>query len=110
LNTSLARPYRLGLDAFARAAGLHPELVGRLVQLGLLDAEVDAGGRLWFAPEDLSRAARIQRLRAGLCLNYAALGVVLDLLDRIEALEATVRASRPAATPTRSQRTGRPWT
>ena len=29
--------------------------------------------------------ARIQRLRAGLALNYAALGLVLDLLDRIEA-------------------------
>ena len=34
--------------------------------------------------------ARIQRLRAGLALNYAALGLVLDLLDRI------ARAARAA--------------
>ena len=110
MSTSLARPYRLGLDSFARAVGLHPELVGRLVQLGLLDAEVDATGRLWFAPEDLPRAARIQRLRSGLSLNYAALGVVLDLLDRIEVLEEVVRASRPSTGPARSRRTVRPWT
>jgi hypothetical protein len=29
----------------------------------------------------------IQRLRSGLSLNYAAIGVVLDLLGRIAALE-----------------------
>ena len=33
--------------------------------------------------------ARIQRLRSGLGLNYAALGLVLDLLDRIAELEMT---------------------
>jgi hypothetical protein len=42
----------------------------------------------------LARAARIVRLRAGLGLNYAAVGVVLDLLDRIEELETALR-SRP---------------
>jgi chaperone modulatory protein CbpM len=31
-------------------------------------------------------------LRAGLGLNYTAVGVVLDLLDRIDALEAVLRA------------------
>lgn len=110
MTTSLARPYRLSLDSFARAAGLHPELVERLVRLGLLDAEVDAGGRLWFATGNLARAARIQRLRAGLCLNYAALGVVLDLLDRIELLEAAARAPRPAPGSVQTHPTVRRWT
>ena len=86
----LARPVRVGrLDAeeFARACGLHPELLRRFVNLGLLDAESDGTGRLWFSPEQLQRIGRNQRLRAGLSLNYAAIGVVLDLLDRIDALE-----------------------
>jgi hypothetical protein len=39
----------------------------------------------------------VQRLRAGLSLNYASIGLVLDLLDRIEELEAALRApGRPA--------------
>jgi chaperone modulatory protein CbpM len=35
--------------------------------------------------------ARAQRLHGGLCLNYAAVGLVLELLDRIEVLEAALR-------------------
>ncbi|MFC7642500.1 hypothetical protein ACFQX6_17245 [Streptosporangium lutulentum] len=40
--------------------------------------------------------ARVQRLRAGFSLNYAALGLVVHLLDRIAELEAALRdRSRP---------------
>jgi chaperone modulatory protein CbpM len=35
--------------------------------------------------------ARVQRLRTGFSLNYAAVGLVCDLLDRIAALEAAQR-------------------
>lgn len=90
MSTALARPLRLSLESFARASGLHPELVVRLVCLGVLDANRDARGRLWFAYAELERAARVQRLRSDLSLNYAALGLVLDLLDRIDALEAAL--------------------
>jgi chaperone modulatory protein CbpM len=34
---------------------------------------------------------RLQRLRATLPLNYAALGLVVDLLDRITELETALR-------------------
>jgi chaperone modulatory protein CbpM len=90
---ALVRVSRLSLDSFAARAGMHPELVRRLVALGLLEPTRDATGRLWFAAPQLQVAARIQRLRAGLSLNYAALGLVMDLLDRIEALETTLRAT-----------------
>jgi hypothetical protein len=79
---------RLDLEAFARASGLHPALVERLVALGLLET-ADEGPL--FAASELVRAHRIQRLRAGLGINYAALGLVLDLLDRIDALESRLR-------------------
>jgi chaperone modulatory protein CbpM len=94
MTVSLARPRRLGLDAFARAAGLHPELVRRFVALGLLDAEPGPDDELWFSPAQLAAAARLCRLRAGFAVNYAALGLVVDLLDRIAALEAALR-TRP---------------
>jgi hypothetical protein len=95
--------HRLDLDVFARAAGLHPDLVRRLVALGLLEAASDGAGELWFLPGDLRKACRLQRLRAGLSLNYASLGVVVDLLDRIADLEAALR-NRPQLNG------GRPWT
>ena len=87
----MTRPSRLSLDRFARQAGLHPQLVQHFVALGLLDAERDATGALWFRPAALVTVARVQRLRAGLSLNYAAIGLVLDLLDRIDELEAASR-------------------
>jgi hypothetical protein len=87
----MTRPSRLSLDRFARQAGLHPELVQKFVALGLLEAERDATGALWFRPAALVTVARVQRLRAGLSLNYAAIGLVLDLLDRIDELEAASR-------------------
>jgi DNA-binding transcriptional MerR regulator len=90
----LARPTRLSLDQFSVAAGLHPQQVQRLVVLGLLDPSTTAGGRLEFAPSQLAVLARVQRLRIGLGLNYAAIGVVLDLLARIEELETALRAAR----------------
>jgi chaperone modulatory protein CbpM len=91
MTPALARMPRLALDEFARASGLHPELVRRLVALGLLEPVRDSGGRLWFPQSQVAAAARLQRLRTGLALNYAALGLVVDLLDRIAALEAELR-------------------
>src|SRR3954447_1901064 len=90
-TTALVPTRRLTLRAFCRASGLHPELVGRLVRLGLLDATPDAAGQPVFAPDQVARAARIGRLRSQLSLNYAAIGLVLDLLDRIDVLEARPR-------------------
>ncbi|GAA1634492.1 hypothetical protein GCM10009744_24010 [Kribbella alba] len=81
----------LGLDEFSRLADLHPDLARRFVALGLLEATSDGDGRLWFSPGQLGRVARIRRLRAGFALNYASLGLVLDLLDRIAVLEAQRR-------------------
>jgi len=89
MSYALARPLRLGIEPYARLTGVHPELIRRLVRLGLLDVTRDAEGNLWFAPSQVVTMARIQRLRAGLGLNYAALGLVLDLLDRIAVLEKT---------------------
>jgi chaperone modulatory protein CbpM len=91
MGYALARPRRLDLDSFAAAAGMHPDLVRRLVALGILDAAADSRGRLWFAPGQLAAAGRIQRLRAGFALNYAAIGLVTDLLDEITTLRAALR-------------------
>jgi len=102
VSYALVRPARLDLETFARAAAMHPDLIRRLVALGLVDADRDTAGELWFSPAQLRVVARIQRLRAGFALNYAAIGLVTDLLDRIAVLEAALHSSR--------QPGGRSWT
>ena len=90
----LVQSARLNMEAFARTTGTHPDLIRRLVVLGLLEADRDAAGDLWFAPSQVAAMGRVQRLRAGFGLNYAAVGVVTDLLDRITVLEAALREAR----------------
>jgi chaperone modulatory protein CbpM len=90
----LARRPGIQLDVFATRCGLHPDMVRRLIALGLVACQQDARGDLWFEPSASVTVARIQRLRTGLGLNYAAIGLVLDLLDRIEELESASRRRR----------------
>jgi hypothetical protein len=73
--------------------GLHPDLIRRLVALGVIDAARDPAGELWFPRSQVAAVARIQRLRAGFALNYAAIPLITDLLDRIAVLEAALRAA-----------------
>ena len=89
----LARPHRLSLDSYARITGVHPELVRRLVTLGLLDITRDAEGNLWFDPSQVRQMATVQRLHLRLNLTYSSLGLVMDLLDRISDLERSQRRS-----------------
>jgi hypothetical protein len=85
------RPARLDLGAVASQSGLHPELVERFADLGLVPWTTDAAGRMWFTPAAPAQIRRIVRLHADLALNYAAIALVLDLLDRIDALEGERR-------------------
>jgi hypothetical protein len=88
-----SRP-KLHQDTFARAAGVHPEMVRRLAMLGLIEATPDRSGDLWLDPAQLAVLGRIQRLRAGFSLNYAAVGLVAGLLDRISELESAARLAQ----------------
>jgi hypothetical protein len=91
-------PYRrasarapLTQELFARRCGVHPDLVRRLVALGLVRAERGEDGAWWFSPSEVAAVARLQRLRTTLPMNYAALGLVVELLDRITELETALR-------------------
>lgn len=86
-----ATPRRLSREEFCRRSGLHPELLRRLVALGLIVAVREPGGDLRFSPDQLAELGRIERLRRGLGLNYAAVGLVCDLLDHIRELERELR-------------------
>ena len=54
----------------------------------------DPAGELRFPRSQVAAVARMQRLRAGFALNYAAVPLVTDLLDRIAVLETALRGSQ----------------
>jgi hypothetical protein len=66
----------------AQRAGLHPELVSRLLRIGAIDP---------LRPDAAARLARIARLRRDLGLNYAGAVLACELLARIDELEARLR-------------------
>jgi len=81
----------LSLAEVAYHSKLHPELIARFVSLGLLEPRKRYGtGELLFDSEAVLTAKKIWRLRQEHGINYAGVGLVLDLLDRIEFLELEV--------------------
>ena len=78
---------RLTLDALASRAGMHPALVERFVEVGLIDPIEWEGQRLLFDASAIPRLLTIRRLRESLGINLAGLAVTLDLLDRLCALQ-----------------------
>ena len=90
LRSSSANPAPLvPLEALAREAGLHPELVRRLIALGGIESSGTSAAPL-FPIDSAARLARIVRLRRDLGVNYAGALLAVDLLQRIDELEALI--------------------
>jgi len=73
----------------ARLARLHPEMVEKLLDWGLIDP-VKGEPKLLFPETVVPRIWRIMRLRRDLGINWSGIGVVLNLLDKIEELEREI--------------------
>jgi hypothetical protein len=81
---------RLTLDGLAYACGMHPEHVGRLVDLGLVEPCDRAGDCDLFDVSCVPRVRLIERLRRDTGANLRGLAVILDLLDRTRELQREV--------------------
>jgi hypothetical protein len=88
----------VGLDALARAAGIHPDLARRLVAQGLIEPRGGTAASPLFGPQDAAALARAFRLRRDLGLNYAGAVLACELLARIDELEERLRGRAPAYT------------
>lgn len=93
-----ARTQRLTLEGLAEAAGFHPELVARLVDYGLVQPVAVEEHLLWFDVAAVRRLQTIRRLREDLGINLPGIAVILDLLDRLAALEREVARLRQPET------------
>jgi MerR family transcriptional regulator, heat shock protein HspR len=84
-------PY-MRLSEVADRCGIHPELIERFVEIGLVEfVDRDSDGEGLFQEGIIPIIRRILRLRNELGVNYAGIGVVLELMARIDALEARIR-------------------
>jgi hypothetical protein len=79
------------LHALASEAGLHPDLVRRLVRLGALDPTGGTRAAPRFPRDAAARLARVMRLRRDLALNLAGAVLACELLARIDVLEQRLR-------------------
>jgi DNA-binding transcriptional MerR regulator len=70
-----------------------PVLIERFVYLGLVDPNRrdSPAGEWLFESETEIRVKKILRLQNDLGINYSGIAVVLDLLERIDELEARIR-------------------
>ena len=84
----------LTLEALARRAHMHPDLVERYVELGLIHPCEGEGPSLVFEPSTVLRLGAVNRLRQSLGINMAGIAVVLDLIDQICALQDENRRLR----------------
>jgi DNA-binding transcriptional MerR regulator len=75
------------LETLAEHAGMHPAMVRRSVDYGLVQPSAREDATLFFEPSILPRLLKIRRLHESLGINFAGIAVILDLLDRIGVLQ-----------------------
>lgn len=79
----------VSLDELLRASGLTREEVDTLLEFGVIESARPQS--LFFSAHALLRARIAARLRAHFELNAAGMALAVDLLERMEALQARIR-------------------
>ena len=79
---------QLTLERLAATAEIHPGLVERFVAYGLLEPVEWAGPVLLFDAAAVPRLQMIMRLRRDTGVNLSGIAMILDLLDRLRALNS----------------------
>lgn len=92
-RTFMKRPSAITAEEIAVLCETHPHLIDRFVDLGLVEplGRDDYTNKWLFDEETIPIVRKIIRLRNQLGINYAGIGVILDLLSRIERLERRIR-------------------
>jgi hypothetical protein len=92
----------LDIDALAAEAGLHPDVVRRFVDLGLLVPAPGPGREPRFPRDAAAILACAERLRRDLGIGWAGAVLACELLSRIDGLQTQLRRYEP-----RGERPGR---
>ena len=95
------RKVTLTLQEFSERCGCHPELVDAFVRLGVVEPTGGKGEPIRFSASAVARVRRGLRLRHDLGVSARSLPLVLDLLERIDDLQAEIEELRKAASAAR---------
>ncbi len=91
-DTSVEGEVRLSGETLAAAAGISPTRLTRLVRLGLV--EPIQSGSNEFTAADAARLRRMLRLHRDLGVNLIGAAIIVDLVERLESIEAQLASRR----------------
>jgi hypothetical protein len=91
VTTVPARSERLSFAQVQELTGLHPTIVGELIELGWITPERTTAESYLFRPRDIYRLRKFDRISRDFELPVLGASIVVDLLERIEYLETKVR-------------------
>jgi chaperone modulatory protein CbpM len=77
----------LTADEVAARCGLHPAALEPYIRVGVVGCDASSGH---FPTTTVTRLRKAIRLRRDLGVNLAAVGIILDLLDQLEAMELEI--------------------
>ena len=95
VGTPLRGEVYLSGEELAAAAGISPTRLARLVRLGLVNPR--APGTSEFTAATAARLRRMLRLHADLGVNLVGAAIIVDLLERLESMEAALARLRGGA-------------
>jgi len=87
------------LADLTRTCRVHAEWVMELVEEGVIEPSRPGGPQWRFAATTVVRVQKAQRLQRDLGVNLPGIALALQLLDRIEALEARLRTTAVPSPP-----------
>lgn len=93
MSDAIDRSRHLTPRDLACLVGIRTRVIERMVRLELLEPVTDAPEPL-FPPDTVRRARRLVRLHHQLGVSWSSMELVLDLLDRIDALERELQSLR----------------
>ena len=77
----------LSLEALAAFTGVHPDIIKRYADFGLIDVVEGSEPGIFFSYSAACRVRTIERLRREMGINLAGIGVIFELVDRIQQLQ-----------------------
>ena len=79
-------------EEFIQITGVHPERLQELLALGWIEARGSAAQQYLFRDTDIYRVRKLERICCDFELPVLGGTIIVDLLERIDALERSVRS------------------
>lgn len=81
-------------EEFVQVTGIAPERLQELLALGWIEVRSNAAQRHLFRDADIYRVRKLERICCDFELPVLGGTIIVDLLERIDALEQTVRSMK----------------